>query len=194
MAVSTYYPKLHGLWDEMQSFLPTPKCKCNKCTRDIGKSLKELREKEQLYEFLMGLDNEFWVIKNREATHHDQLTWQRSEKPTGYCDFCNKNGHTRDGCFRRIGYPEWWPGKKSDKEKPMAACAEVDSRPLASLTKEQYEAFLKDFALENKETRSDAPRSANMAGTDESKITRKPSKTSKHKHENGRVNKSQKQS
>ncbi|GJR76271.1 hypothetical protein Tco_0088636 [Tanacetum coccineum] len=72
-------------------------------------------------------------------------------------------GHTRDGCFRRIGYPEWWPGKKSDKEKPMAACAEVDSRPLASLTKEQYEAFLKDFALENKETRSDAPRSANMA-------------------------------
>ncbi|GJR76272.1 hypothetical protein Tco_0088637 [Tanacetum coccineum] len=63
--VSTYYPKFRGLWDEMQSFLPTPKCKCNKCTCGIGKSLKELREKEQLYEFLMGLDNEFSVVSTQ---------------------------------------------------------------------------------------------------------------------------------
>ncbi|GJV29321.1 putative RNA-directed DNA polymerase [Tanacetum coccineum] len=207
MTLSTYYPKFRGLWDEMQSFLPTPKCKCNKCTCGIGKSLKELREKEQLYEFLMGLDNEFSVVRtqilatkpilslgnayhlvaqeeqkisinsgkrviNKASAFQASVkqnfgankTMQRSEKPTGHCDFCNKNRHTRDGCFRQIGYPEWWPGKKCDKEKPMAACAEVDSRPLASLTKEQYEEFLKDFALENKETRSDALRSANMAG------------------------------
>ncbi|KAL2896252.1 Retrovirus-related Pol polyprotein from transposon TNT 1-94 [Bienertia sinuspersici] len=33
-----------------------------------------------------------------------------------YCDYCNKKGHTRAGCFKLIGFPEWWktlpPGGK----------------------------------------------------------------------------------
>nr|GEV01510.1 hypothetical protein [Tanacetum cinerariifolium] len=183
MIVSAYYTKLRGLWDEIQSFLPTPKCKCNKCTYGIEKSLKEPREKEQLYGFLMGLDNEFSVVRTQilatkpisslgnayylvaqdeqqrsktsgkrdinEAVAFQasvrrkfgpNKTVQRSEKPISHCDFCNKDGHTRDGCFKQIGYPEWWSWKKQEKEKAMAAC------------------------VENKETRSDAPRSANMAG------------------------------
>nr|KAJ0191665.1 hypothetical protein LSAT_V11C800396200 [Lactuca sativa] len=27
------------------------------------------------------------------------------------CGFCGKDGHHRDGCFKRIGYPKWLPGK-----------------------------------------------------------------------------------
>ncbi|GKA53771.1 hypothetical protein Tco_0747086 [Tanacetum coccineum] len=34
---------------------------------------------------------------------------------------CNKDGHTREGCFKLIGYPEWWPGKKEEKNKGKAA-------------------------------------------------------------------------
>ncbi|GJR45493.1 LTR copia-type gag-polypeptide [Tanacetum coccineum] len=65
MTVSAYYTKLRGLWDEMKSFLPIPICKCKGCTCDIGKSLRELKEKEQLYEFLMGLDGEFSIIRTQ---------------------------------------------------------------------------------------------------------------------------------
>lgn len=65
MTVSAYYSKLCGLWDEIQYFLATPKCKCNGCTCGLGKYLKELQEKEQLYEFLVGLDREFSIIKTQ---------------------------------------------------------------------------------------------------------------------------------
>ncbi|KAD6454947.1 hypothetical protein E3N88_09653 [Mikania micrantha] len=208
MTVSAYYTKLRGLWDEIHSFLPTPKCSCNGCTCGLGKSLKELREKEQLYEFLMGLDAEFSIIRtqilatkpipslgnayhlvaqdeqqrsitggkkilNEASAFHASMkrntrpnkVMQKDEKPTGHCDFCGRDGHTRDGCFKRIGYPEWWPGKnKHEKGRPKAACAEVENSPVAGLTKEQYEQFQKHFAPEKNVTQNDAPRSANMAG------------------------------
>ncbi|KAM0029215.1 putative RNA-directed DNA polymerase [Helianthus debilis subsp. tardiflorus] len=202
MTVSAYYTKLRGLWDEMQSFLPTPKCLCSGCTCGIGKSLRELREKEQLYEFLMGLDGEFTTIRTQilatkptptlgNAYHlvaedgqqrsitggrrivneaaafqatvkrnaGSSKTIQKDEKPTGHCDFCGRDGHTRDGCFKRIGYPEWWPGKnKREKSRPRAACIEVEDSPVTGLTKEQYEQFLKHFAPEDKPVKNDVPR------------------------------------
>lgn len=30
------------------------------------------------------------------------------ERDYSHCDHCNMNGHTRDGCFKLKGYPEWW--------------------------------------------------------------------------------------
>ncbi|KAJ0809569.1 putative RNA-directed DNA polymerase [Helianthus annuus] len=42
-----------------------PRCTCNGCTCEVGKRLVEHQEKERLYEFLMGLDNEFAVIKTQ---------------------------------------------------------------------------------------------------------------------------------
>ncbi|KAM0060750.1 putative transcription factor interactor and regulator CCHC(Zn) family [Helianthus debilis subsp. tardiflorus] len=208
MTMSSYYTKLRGLWDEMQSFLPTPKCECNGCTCGLAKSLRELREKEQLYEFLMGLDSEFSVIRTQilatkpipslgNAYHlvaEDEQQrviaggkrpvgetvafqasvkrngastriGQKKDKPTGHCDHCGKDGHTRKGCFQRVGYPEWWPGKnKREKARPKTACAETEPNLIASLTKEQYEQFQKHFTGENKAGQHEAPRTANMAG------------------------------
>ncbi|PWA50210.1 GAG-pre-integrase domain, Gag-polypeptide of LTR copia-type [Artemisia annua] len=68
MTMSAYYTKLRGLWDEMKSFLPIQICKCEDCTCDIGKSLRELKEKEQLYEFFMGLDGDFSIIRTQIHT------------------------------------------------------------------------------------------------------------------------------
>ncbi|XP_026452604.1 uncharacterized protein LOC113353110 [Papaver somniferum] len=28
--------------------------------------------------------------------------------PTKYCKHCSRQGHSDDGCFKIIGYPEWW--------------------------------------------------------------------------------------
>ncbi|XP_024969695.1 uncharacterized protein LOC112509052 [Cynara cardunculus var. scolymus] len=63
--VLAYYTKLRSLWDEIQSVFSIPQCTCNGCTCDIGKRLVAHQEKERLYEFLMGLDNGFGVIKTQ---------------------------------------------------------------------------------------------------------------------------------
>ncbi|KAL6564318.1 hypothetical protein OROMI_015768 [Orobanche minor] len=65
LSVSSYYTKLKGLWDEINSISPMPKCKCNGCTCDVPKQLMEMREKERLYEFLMGLDESFGTVKTQ---------------------------------------------------------------------------------------------------------------------------------
>ncbi|KAG6393276.1 hypothetical protein SASPL_147517 [Salvia splendens] len=65
MYVSAYYTKLKGLWDEIQAISPLPKCKCGGCTCDINKQLIAMKEKERLYEFLMGLDESFGTVKTQ---------------------------------------------------------------------------------------------------------------------------------
>ncbi|XP_021986123.1 uncharacterized protein LOC110882398 [Helianthus annuus] len=51
-SVSAYYTKLRGIWDEIQSVFPIPRCTCGNCTCSIGKRLTEFKDKERLYEFL----------------------------------------------------------------------------------------------------------------------------------------------
>ncbi|KAJ0920332.1 putative retrotransposon gag domain, retrotransposon Copia-like protein [Helianthus annuus] len=64
-SVSAYYTRLRALWDEIEYVFPLPICSCNKCTCDIGKKLRELKDKERLYEFLLGLDSEFSTIRTQ---------------------------------------------------------------------------------------------------------------------------------
>ncbi|XP_076937846.1 uncharacterized protein LOC143605718 [Bidens hawaiensis] len=64
-SVSAYFTHLRSLWDEAQSVQPFPQCSCDKCECDVGKKIFEHQEKEHLYEFLMGLDNEFAVIRTQ---------------------------------------------------------------------------------------------------------------------------------
>jgi hypothetical protein len=157
--VSAYYTKLRVLWDEIQSVLPHPKCSCDGCSCEVGKKMVELREKERLYEFLMGLYDEFSVIKTQilalkptptlGTAHHlvaedeQQRSISGTKRPVGepaafqvffqgkhdgvtsntnkgfkkiekggtiekleHCTHCGKDGHSRDGCFKIIGYPE----------------------------------------------------------------------------------------
>ncbi|GJV39047.1 putative RNA-directed DNA polymerase [Tanacetum coccineum] len=59
---------------------------------------------------------------------------------------CNKDGHKREGCFKLIGYPEWWPEKKGEKTKGKAACVETETSPIPGLTNEDYQYFLKHFS------------------------------------------------
>ncbi|XP_071708523.1 uncharacterized protein [Rutidosis leptorrhynchoides] len=57
-SVSVYYTKLRSIWDEIDSILTVPKCICGLCTCNVGKNSVELKEKERLYDFLMGLDDQ----------------------------------------------------------------------------------------------------------------------------------------
>nr|GMD59534.1 Integrase, catalytic core [Ipomoea batatas] len=54
-----------SLWDEMNCTAPLPMCNCQGCKCNLSKNYAELREKEQLYDFLMGLDEEFNTVKSQ---------------------------------------------------------------------------------------------------------------------------------
>lgn len=207
MTVSAYYTRLRVLWDEIESILPTPKCSCNGCKCELGRKMVELKEKERIYEFLMGLDDQFSVIKtqilamkptpNLSNVYHlvaedeqqriigaskgpvrevaafqanfqgrrnqyekDGRKMNSQVNKTAHCSHCGKDGHDKDGCFKRIGYPEWWPGKgKGDKSRPKAALVETKICPIPGMTEEQYASFLKLFEGSKVE-----PVVANMAG------------------------------
>ncbi|KAM0043325.1 putative RNA-directed DNA polymerase [Helianthus debilis subsp. tardiflorus] len=221
-SVSTYYTKLRTIWDEIQSVLPVPRCNCDGCTCGIGKKLTELRDKERLYEFLLGLDPEFGTIRTQilamqpipslGAAYHlvaddeQQRAVSGTKRPTSdaaafqahvpirrdknqsqnrvkqkdgkrsgteeieHCTFCGKDGHNRDGCFKRIGYPEWWPGKgKQDSVKPKAACVEGEESPIPGLTNKQYQQFVSFFSKKDGVTEEEGAPVANMAGNKEGK-------------------------
>ncbi|GJS32944.1 hypothetical protein Tco_0531326 [Tanacetum coccineum] len=68
------------------------------------------------------------------------------EEGNKHCTECNKDGHTREGCFKLIGYLEWCPGKKGEKNKGKAAYVKTETGPIPGLTYEEYQLFLKHFS------------------------------------------------
>ncbi|KAL7604934.1 uncharacterized protein LOC111899716 [Lactuca sativa] len=64
-SISTYFTQLRSIWDEAQSIYPLHRCSCSKCECDVGKRILKHQENERLYEFLMGLDVEFTVIRTQ---------------------------------------------------------------------------------------------------------------------------------
>lgn len=63
MTVSTYYTKRRSIWVEIRSTSQILICTCQGCKCNINKEIANLRDKEQLYDFLMGLNEEFNVFK-----------------------------------------------------------------------------------------------------------------------------------
>nr|GFA13171.1 Gag-pre-integrase domain, Gag-polypeptide of LTR copia-type [Tanacetum cinerariifolium] len=80
---------------------------------------------------------------------------------TEYCTEYRKEGHRREGCFKIIEYPDWWPGKKGDKPRGKAAYVETEISPIPGLSKDDYQTFLKQFSRTGN-TESIKP-TANMA-------------------------------
>ena len=88
---------------------------------------------------------------NDPAVQKDKPAFREAKKSGGseleQCTHCGRTGHKAEGCFKRIGYPDWWPGKaKKEKERPRAALAESGTIPIPGLTEEQYQTFIKHFS------------------------------------------------
>ncbi|GJX35611.1 putative RNA-directed DNA polymerase [Tanacetum coccineum] len=192
ISVSAYYTKLRGLWDEIESMLPAPCCTCNKCSCEMAKKMNELQEKEKLYQFLMGLDTDFGVIKTQilamnpiptlgnayylVAKDERQRTisgekkappesaafkafkpyWRENNVSQNKtvpkylkrgdteekCTKCGRSGHTRYGCFKIIGYLDWWTGKVSTRNTWHKRLGHASEDKLVAID------FLKSFTLD----------------------------------------------
>ena len=52
-------------------------------------------------------------------------------KNARFCDHCQKNGHTKDQCFKLGGYPDWYEGPRdgAKSRKPAKFAANVQGYP-----------------------------------------------------------------
>ncbi|CAL1357037.1 unnamed protein product [Linum trigynum] len=195
LSVSAFYTKLRTYWDELQTISINPKCSCGGCTCDVAKQTREKLETERLFDFLLGLDDVFAVVRSQilrmkpvpslaEAyqlvageEQQKQLTAGRrpsvesaafqvreeqsksassAERPTR-CSHCRKLGHTKEMCYRLIGFPsDYGKTKSRDSDRPSSArkpqgeaatrAAHVDNEdsPIPGLNNTQF-ASLKQF-------------------------------------------------
>ncbi|CAH9082553.1 unnamed protein product [Cuscuta epithymum] len=64
-SVSAYFSRLRRIWDEIGSISKTPSCSCGKCSCNITKQINEARDRDHLYDFLMGLDDYYSHLKSQ---------------------------------------------------------------------------------------------------------------------------------
>ncbi|KAB5552380.1 hypothetical protein DKX38_009691 [Salix brachista] len=167
--LSFYYTKLKGLWDELSAYSTVPSCSCG-----AGKQILAERETEKVHQFLMGLNDQYGIIRSQilnmepfpsinkayafvtkeekqlaiAGISRDQLTeaaafnvkhnrfptknfageqqrgepskfttkdfaadQQRGETSRFRCSYCDKPGHSKEKCFKLVGYPSSWQNK-----------------------------------------------------------------------------------
>ncbi|WRX26120.1 Retrotransposon gag domain - like 10 [Theobroma cacao] len=62
--ISSYYGNLKAVWGELQSSNPILICTCG-CTCGATKKVQIMREEDKVYEFLMGLDDSFSIVRSQ---------------------------------------------------------------------------------------------------------------------------------
>ncbi|KAK9665908.1 hypothetical protein RND81_14G144800 [Saponaria officinalis] len=172
-SVAEYYSRLKSVWEDIRSLDPLPECSCgvlDKCSCNLLKKIVDRDNKNNLIDFLMGLDCKFEHIRGQilamdplpsvnqafakvyqtevqknisniesvvdldgmamvasqfsgdlgHATNISQTSgvsggkfqsnvWTRDakkpriERVSYHCDFCNKNGYTKEFCWKLKG-------------------------------------------------------------------------------------------
>ncbi|VFQ87026.1 unnamed protein product [Cuscuta campestris] len=75
------------------------------------------------------------------------------------CTYCGGTKHTAEGCFKRIGYPDWWPdSRKRGKKQPGVAGAVVGNQETTSTTAVQASENFAGIAMGNVEEESSGVR------------------------------------
>nr|GEX20124.1 hypothetical protein [Tanacetum cinerariifolium] len=83
----------------------------------------------------------FQMRRGPPSLNKERSRAKSMEEGTKHYTECNKDGHTREGCFKLIGYPEWWPKNKGEKTKDKAACVETKTGPIPGLTYKDYQSI-----------------------------------------------------
>ncbi|XP_021623920.1 uncharacterized protein LOC110623311 [Manihot esculenta] len=97
---------------------------------------------------VMSDNSESLVLLNKTYTQ-SQARPRKPDNKKGHCTFCNMNGHTRDGCFRLIGYPDWF--KSKNKSNTQGGKGYGNTRIMAAIEQNKPE---EDNSLDYTDTSS----------------------------------------
>nr|GFB38101.1 hypothetical protein [Tanacetum cinerariifolium] len=177
-----------SLWDESHLIFSFPCCSCNKCTCELGKKITAHLEKQKLYEFLIGLDSDFNVIRTQilatkpvptlGTTYHmvekDErqraisLENQAVPEPAAFKAFQRRDNNFRSSKEKYMAKQEK-ENKQNDEctfcKKTVTnekAYVETRTSPIPGLNEGKYQEFVKFFSRSSNNIK--AKPDANMAG------------------------------
>ncbi|GJX47354.1 hypothetical protein Tco_0272544 [Tanacetum coccineum] len=75
----------------------------------------------KLIQFLMKLNNDYESVRSQILAMDPLPTVNKAYYIVQQNEKQKQEGHTIDQCFEKIGYPDWYKGKKSKKQGRMAA-------------------------------------------------------------------------
>ncbi|KAJ9135736.1 hypothetical protein P3X46_032887 [Hevea brasiliensis] len=137
-SVACYFTKLKRLWDELDSIHVLPSCTCGvlkeiaeitnrnrlmQFLMGLNDVFEPTRNQILLTDPLPSVNKAYSTItkfetQKQELTNFSDTQGQNFKRDSkkydpkkGHCDFCNMDGHIREGCFKIIGYPDWFKYK-----------------------------------------------------------------------------------
>lgn len=144
-SVSVYFTRLKGLWKEFEAMVPAPSCDCDK-SKEYMIHLRKLK----LFQFLMGLNNIYMqersqiilmsplpyvnqaysmIMSRNETVAYSRNGGSQKFKKNShlFCD-CKLKNHTRENCYKLVGYPQ---DSKFKKRGPNTAYNAVTERAIS---------------------------------------------------------------
>nr|GEZ61604.1 hypothetical protein [Tanacetum cinerariifolium]GEZ62660.1 hypothetical protein [Tanacetum cinerariifolium] len=129
LIIAFYFNKWKKCWDELQNINGLLTCDSevkflpwilyllvNKAYYIVQQIEKQKQVTNHTFEPSAFFDN----MNNKGSNNRRKENRGSRIDGKRFCTGCNQEGHTVDQCFKKIGYPDWYKGKKAKKQRRMA--------------------------------------------------------------------------
>ncbi|XP_070031966.1 uncharacterized protein [Nicotiana tomentosiformis] len=117
MTMTDYFSKLRDLWDKFDAIMPCPSCPCPESIRYL-----EHFEYQRPMQFLTVLNESYsqarksiestTLFSNKRGYHAGNNFKHVPRKCTLVCEYCHLKGHTKENCYKLVGYPPDFKSKR----------------------------------------------------------------------------------
>nr|GEV69731.1 hypothetical protein [Tanacetum cinerariifolium] len=132
LSIASYFNKLKKCWDELHNINGMPTCDCGKireCTCSVLEKFSLRDSNFKLIQFLMKLNDEYESVRSQILAMDPLPTVNKAYYIVQQIKKQNivqqikkqKTSHLFEQCFERLGYPDWYKGKKAKKNNRLAA-------------------------------------------------------------------------
>lgn len=141
-SLACFFGKLNLAWQELAEYDPLPECVCGCCRCDISKRVKEARDKEMTFAFLIGSNNETSITN--ALVYAFNVDW-KIHQLRGNIPFLRQNGYSLPVYFERVNRV-WLELSEYDPLPSECTCGdcgcEVAKRATEAREKEKLFGFL----------------------------------------------------
>lgn len=115
--------------------------------RAVSAQKRPIVEATTFQTFTLGRKEMFIHLNLQRKKITPKDTKRESGEEIEHYSHCGRSENNREGCFKRIGYPDWWPGKeKQENKKTKVVCIDSTLIPISGLSNDQCHKLVKQFA------------------------------------------------